>query len=97
MENKVSRLVSSYISPTSLYNSALLGHTLKLTPVHTCEPPYRSPVVKYCANTNKRIEAESKCCLLTLNSRLTTPSRTSHLVFPLTPMQPMRKVRGLES
>lgn len=34
---------------------------------------------------------------LTLKSRLTTPSSTSHFVLPLTPMQPMRKRCGLES
>ena len=35
--------------------------------------------------------------MFTLKSRRTTPSRTSHLVLPLTPMQPIRKWRGRPS
>lgn len=34
------------------------------------------------------------CCLFTLNRRRTTPSKTSHFVLPLTPMQPIRNWRG---
>lgn len=35
--------------------------------------------------------------VFTLKRRRTTPSRTSHLVLPLTPMQPIRKCRGRAS
>lgn len=33
-------------------------------------------------------------CLFTLKRRRTTPSKTSHLVLPLTPMQPIKNWRG---
>lgn len=39
----------------------------------------------------------SSLLMFTLKSRRTTPSRTSHLVLPLTPMQPIRKWRGRPS
>lgn len=43
------------------------------------------------------LRGRSDCCVITLKRRRTTPSRTSHLVLPLTPMQPIRKWRSRPS
>ncbi len=45
----------------------------------------------------KCLNSKLKFFFFTLKSRLTTPSRTSHLVFPLTPMQPSKNWEGLHS